>query len=158
YIGTFSKTLFPSLRLGYIVVPESLIGPFTAAKNLLDKQTNIVNQAVLADFIEQGHFNRHLRRMRTVYKRRNEICLEYLQRELGEFLSFGPTGAGMHITALLPDGVSDIEVAKRGGERGIELLPLSEFYIGGTTQNGLILGYTGIPDNLIPQGVEQLKQ
>lgn len=158
YIGTFSKTLFPSLRMGYMVVPETLLPAFTAAKNLLDKQTNIVNQAVLSNFIHQGYFNRHIRRMRTVYQQRNKICVESLHHELDDLLTFGPTEAGMHITAILPKEMSDIEVVRIGAEQGIELLPLSEFYVGEKRQNGLILGYTGIREELIPEGVRQLKR
>jgi GntR family transcriptional regulator/MocR family aminotransferase len=158
YIGTFSKVLFPGLRLGYMVVPREVAASFTAARAVIDKYPQVINQIVLADFIKQGHFDRHLRRMRKHYDRKRRMLLEALQQEVGEVLQLGPADAGMHICGYLPDELPDVEVASVAAEQGIELLPLSEFYIGTKPHNGLILGYTAIPLEHIRDGTRMLKR
>lgn len=156
YIGTFSKVLFPGLRLGYIVVPASLSNAFTAARALIEKHPHVVNQMVLHEFMVEGHFNRHIRRMRTVYDERRQLCYDALKAELDGLLWLGPSDAGMHICGYLPDALSDLKLAKAAEHRDIEVLPLSEFYIGASHKNGLILGYTGIQPQYIRSGVQEL--
>ncbi len=158
YIGTFSKVLFPGLRLGYMVVPREVAANFAAARAVIDKYPQVINQIVLADFMRLGHFDRHLRRMRKLYDRKRKLLLEALHQEVGDTLQLGPVDAGMHICGYLPEDLPDIEVASVAQEQGIELLPLSEFYIGAKPRNGLILGYTAIPMQYIPDGVRRLKK
>jgi GntR family transcriptional regulator/MocR family aminotransferase len=158
YIGTFSKVLFPGLRLGYMVVPRQVAASFTAARAVIDKYPQVINQIVLADFMAAGHFDRHLRKMRKSYDKKRLALLEALQQEVGEVLEFGPSDAGMHICGYLPDEIPDKQVALAAEKRGIELLPLSEFYIGGEPRNGIILGYTAIPLEHIGEGVKLLRQ
>lgn len=157
YIGTFSKTLFPGLRLGYMVVPRQVAASFAAGRAVIDKYPQTINQIVLAEFMAAGHFDRHVRRMRKLYDQKRMALLEALQREVGTLLELGPTDAGMHICGYLPDNISDVQVAKAAEKRGIELLPLSEFYPGEQRRNGIILGYTAIPLEQIAEGVKLLR-
>jgi GntR family transcriptional regulator/MocR family aminotransferase len=158
YIGTFSKTLFPGLRLGYMVVPKPFAKQFAAARAVIDKYPHIINQMVLADFIAEGHFYRHLRKMRRLYNQRRQTIIELLQRELSDVITLGPADSGMHICGYLPDDIADHAVAQSAAQRGIEVLPLSEFYIGEEARNGIILGYTAIPDEYVESGIALLKQ
>src|SRR5207244_1450796 len=97
YLGTFSKVLFPSLRLGYLVVPPDLVDAFVAARAAIDRQTSTLMQAVVADFINEGHFLRHIRRMRTLYSERQETLLRAAQRDLGGALEVCPCATGLHL-------------------------------------------------------------
>ena len=158
YIGTFSKTLFPGLRLGYMVVPKPFARQFAAARAVIDKYPHIINQMVLADFIAEGHFYRHLRKMRRLYNQRRMAMIDLLQRELGDFITLGPADTGMHICGYLPENIADHAVAASAARRGIEVLPLSDFYIGDEKRSGLILGYTAIPEAHMEAGTALLKQ
>jgi GntR family transcriptional regulator / MocR family aminotransferase len=158
YIGTFSKTLFPGLRLGYMVVPKPFARQFAAARAVIDKYPHIINQMVLTDFITEGHFYRHLRKMRRLYNQRRMAMIDLLQKELSDIITLGPSDTGMHICGYLPDDIADHVVAGSAAQRGIEVLPLSEFYIGDEKRNGIILGYTAIPEEHLASGVELLKQ
>jgi GntR family transcriptional regulator/MocR family aminotransferase len=157
YIGTFSKTLFPGLRLGYMVVPRQVAASFAAGRAVIDKYPQVINQIVLADFMVAGHFDRHLRKMRKSYDKKRIALLEALHKEVGDVLQLGPSDAGMHICGYLPDDIPDKQVALAAEKRGIELLPLSEFYIGVEPRNGIILGYTAIPLEQIADGVRLLR-
>ena len=103
YLGTFSKVMFPSLRIGYAIVPEQLIKPFASAKWLADRQTPLLEQAALADFIREGHLERHVRRMRRIYGRRREVMLESLGRHFGANAAFSGDAAGMHMLVRLEE-------------------------------------------------------
>src|SRR5262249_53877268 len=107
YVGNFGKVLFPSVRLGYLVVPPDLVEPFVKARTLADWHPTSVDQAVVADFITQGHFAQHLRRMRTLYAERQAVLVEAARRELGDLLDVRPAEAGTHLIGWLPKGVSD---------------------------------------------------
>src|SRR5207245_851758 len=102
YIGTFSKTIFPSLRLGCIVVPKDLTSTFIAARALIDRHSPSLDQATLADFINEGHFARHIRRMRTLYEERQAILVAAARRELEGLIEVAPADAGMHLVGWLP--------------------------------------------------------
>jgi GntR family transcriptional regulator/MocR family aminotransferase len=158
YVGTFSKTLFPGLRLGYMVVPKPFAKQFAAARAVIDKYPHIINQMVLTDFITEGHFYRHLRKMRRLYNQRRLAIIELLQTELSDFITLGPSDTGMHICGYLPDDIADHAVAQSAAQRGIEVLPLSDFYIGEEKRNGIILGYTAIPEEYVASGITLLKQ
>ncbi|MDQ4106850.1 MAG: PLP-dependent aminotransferase family protein, partial [Actinomycetota bacterium] len=108
YVGTFSKVLFPSLRLGYLVVPENLVDAFCAARALSDRHAPVVEQAVLTDFIVEGHFSRHMRRMRTLYTERQAALVEAAGRKLAGILEVRPAEAGMHLVGWLPEGADDL--------------------------------------------------
>ena len=159
YVGTFSKTIFPALRLGFMVVPENLIDVFTAARALLDSHSPSIDQAVLTDFIEQGYFSRHIRRMRQLYAERQAVLVSAATKDLTGLLEVAPDEAGMHLVGWLPAGVCDKLAAQRAKEEDIEVKPLSAYaVVQGDLDlpGGLILGYTAFSPGQIRHGVRQL--
>ena len=144
YAGTFSKVLFPSLRLGYLVVPPDLTEAFMAARALTDRQSPSVTQAALADFIDGGHFARHIRQTRALYAERQDVLVRAVRRSLGGLLEVTPAEAGMHLLGWLPDGVDDRDAARAALVREVEVPPLSGFRARPARagdRGGLILGY-----------------
>lgn len=158
YIGTFSKTIFPSLRLGCLVLPEELVDVFTAGRALTDVHSSLIDQAVLAEFISEGHFARHVRRMRMLYESRQRILFEECRNQLGGLLEVEKADAGMHLVGWLPEGVSDVELSKKGVGRGLKLSPVSEYYQNKPARGGFILGYTAFDEKQIRTGVEILRE
>jgi len=141
YAGTFSKVLFPSLRLGYIVVPPSLVEAFVAAKAAADGQCPALEQAVLAHFMAEGHFGRHIRRMRKLYEQRQAALIETIEEELPGILTVGQHDAGMHVVACLPLGIADAPIAELALQRGVELQPLSSYGLRPVRRGGFVMGY-----------------
>ncbi|HLW83912.1 MAG TPA: PLP-dependent aminotransferase family protein [Candidatus Sulfotelmatobacter sp.] len=141
YIGTFSKVLFPSLRLGYVVVPNDLAERFQAVRRVMDLAPPTFYQEVLAEFIGEGHFARHIRRMRVLYRDRRSALVESLTRELGSTVEVLGGEAGMHLTVTLPQGSRDLEIADRAARENLWLWPLSLSYMGATPRQGFILGF-----------------
>jgi GntR family transcriptional regulator/MocR family aminotransferase len=158
YIGTFSKVMFPSLRLGYLVVPPDLVGRFAAVRIGMDLCPPHANQAVMADFIRAGHFARHLRRMRPVYAERRRVLVAELERELGDRVRIAGDAAGMHLTILLSGRRSDRAIAAKAAQQSLYLSPLSPLYAGSSPQQGFVLGYGNTRANQIPAAVRQLKK
>jgi GntR family transcriptional regulator/MocR family aminotransferase len=143
YVGTFSKVMFPALRLGYLVVPKDLARAFTAAREATDIFSSTLYQAVMTDFIREGHFARHIRRMRMLYTERRTVLVEAIRKEMDDKLEVLGEEAGMHLVALLPPGVSDVAVSVKAAKRGISAVPLSSCYAKAPKRGGLILGYGG---------------
>ncbi|WP_406349327.1 PLP-dependent aminotransferase family protein [Streptomyces sp. NBC_00144] len=143
YVGTFSKVLFPSLRLGYLVVPDELVDAFLMARSLTDRHQATLDQAVLADFILGGHFTRHIRRSRVAYAERQECMLDRLNQETAGIIQAEADPAGMSLVGWLPPGVSDLHVAERLAAAGIYAPPLSYFATEPQPRGALLLGYTG---------------
>jgi len=141
YVGTFSKTLFPSLRLGYVVVPPDLAGRFAAARRATDLCPAHLHQAALAEFIRDGHFARHIRRTRQVYSKRRRALVDALENEFGGRLEIVGAEAGLHLTLLLPKDMDDRRISARAADRGLWLWPLSSTYLGKPVRQGLILGF-----------------
>lgn len=156
YVGTFSLTIFQSLRLGYMVVPENLIDAFTAARALADSHSPSVDQAVLTDFIEEGHFARHIRKMRSLYAERQAVLVEAAKSELAGFLEIASDEAGMHLIGWLPNEVSDKTVSQKASEQGVTVIPLSVYSSTKLAREGLILGYTAFNSGQIRNGVKRL--
>jgi GntR family transcriptional regulator / MocR family aminotransferase len=156
YVGTFSKVLFPSLRLGYLVVPPNLVDAFVAARAMAGRHSPSVDQAVLTDFIEEGHFGRHVRRMRTLYRERQALLVGALREEAGDFFEVKPPDAGIQLTAWLPEGIDDKEVARAALARGLEARPMSLFYAGEPGRPGLELNYAAFNEALIRKGAAEL--
>jgi GntR family transcriptional regulator / MocR family aminotransferase len=164
YVGTFSKVLFPSLRLAYLVVPPDLAEAFVTARTLLDGHTALLPQAVLAEFMREGHFAAHVRRMRALYRERRDVLLDAWARERPARLRLGPALAGLHVAAELEAEGSgpgsqeneDERVAKRALRLGVEVVPLSRFSLGAPRRQGLVLGYSGLPPAAIRQGMRGL--
>ena len=153
YIGTLSKVLFPALRLGYVVVPKDLVRAFYSAREATDIFPPTLYQAALTDFIKEGHFARHIRRMRMLYMERRKALGEAIRKQLGEQLEVVDAEAGMHLVALLPPGVNDRTVSRKAAEAGISAIPLSSCYLKRPSRGGLVLGYGGTSKDRIEQGV-----
>ena len=156
YIGTFSKVMFPSLRLGYLVLPLDLIERFASIRRAMDIGPPLFYQDVLADFIGEGHFGRHIRRMRGLYRERRSTLAEHLEKELGSSIEILGGEAGMHLTITLQNGINDMEIAERAAVEKLWTWPLSPSYLGKPEQ-GLILGYGGTAVAEIPRAVRKLR-
>ncbi len=156
YVGTFSKVMFPALRLGYVVVPRDLVDAFSAMRDASDQFSSTLYQAVMTDFIREGHFARHIRRMRMLYIERRKALVDALQKRIGEKLEVIGAEAGMHLVALLPVGVSDVAISKRAAEMGISAMPLSSCYAKPPLRGGLVLGYGGTDASQIQNAVRRL--
>jgi GntR family transcriptional regulator/MocR family aminotransferase len=142
YMGTFSKVLFPSLRVGYLVVPPALVDAFTVGLAEMFRGGQILTQAVLADFIAEGHFVSHIRRMRGVYAARREALLEAIHGEFGDALPVHDGASGLHLVLGLPPGSNDVAVAEAALAGDVLTRPLSRYYQNAARrQSGLLLGY-----------------
>ena len=149
YVGSFAKNLFPALRLGFLIVPPDLENPFRRARLSTDVHSATLEQVALAEFIARGHFERHLRRMRSAYRERLQALVEAAERRCGGALRLRPIRAGLHVAADLT-GASDVRVSDVAAERGVDVMPLSSYYFGrGQRANGLVLGFGGVrPDGM----------
>lgn len=158
YTGTFSKVLFPSLRLGYMVVPESLVDTFVSARALVDRHPPGLEQAIVAEFLAEGHFARHVRRMRTLYAERQEALVLALGRELGGAIEASPAEAGMNLTAWLRGNASDLELSNKAAQVGVVVTPVSAYALEVKPRSGLLLGYAAFTTRQIREGVRKLAQ
>ena len=156
YIGTFSKVLFPSLRLGYLVIPPSLSEAFTSAIGIISKGPPTYLQAAVANFITEGHFARHIRRMRKIYKERQDALLEAAHSKLDGLLDVSPTNAGFHLIGWLPEGIDDVAVSESAASRGIDIMPLSSCYQHPPKRGGLVLGFASVPPEMLRNGIDVL--
>lgn len=143
YTGTFSKVLFPGLRLAYLVVPAQQCEAFARQADRLHNHCPHPLQATVAAFINEGHFARHLNKMRNLYARRRQWLIEALQQQLGERLLIDTQAGGMHLVAGLPS-VDDVELAKRARAAGLAVEPLSQWYLAGAPRHGLVMGFTNV--------------
>ena len=157
YVGTFSEVLFPSLRLGYMVVPPALVEPFVTARALADRHSPLVEQAMLAEFIREGHFARHIRRMRELYAERRTVLVDAIERELAGWLAVSAEPAGLHLVAWLRAGLGDKLISQRLAARGIVAPPLSRYAIAPLARSGLVLGYGCAGASQIQEGVRGMK-
>ncbi len=159
YVGTFSKTMLPGIRLGFVIAPQSLQPALRLAKYVSDWHSPLTNQAALARFIDEGLFARHIRKMRIEYKARHERILEVLAGQ-GDWLRPIESVAGMHLTALLPPGrhLSTQAALDRTEGAGIAVYPLPAFYAARPAQSGFVLGYGAIPVAKIEDGLRLLRR
>ena len=157
YIGTFSKVLFPSLRLGYIVIPSDLVERFHAVRRVMDLVPPSFYQEVVSDFIQEGHFARHIRRMRVHYGELRSALVVSLSRELGPTVELLGDEAGMHVAVTLQNGGCDLEIAERAARQNLSLWPLSPSYMGEASRRGFILGFGGNRLTDIPHAVRKLR-
>ncbi|PCI43719.1 MAG: GntR family transcriptional regulator [Moraxellaceae bacterium] len=146
YLGSFSKVLYPALRLGYLVVPEHLVDACVTAKTCMTGQTALVEQATTAEFIEAGHFVRHIRKMRVLYQEKQRAILAACKKHLDDVATPHYTGAGMHIVVtfhaeLNRHGFQDVEVVDAMIRQGIYGSALSAYYLGQPQHQGLVLGF-----------------
>ena len=158
YVGSFSKSLLPSLRLGFVVTPRCCTSAVHKAKYVADWHTSMLVQAVLARFIEDGGFARHIRRVGRVYTERHEILLRILARDFADDLTVVPSFAGLHIAALARSAsVKKISsVVRRASDLGVRVQELSKFALDSSSRPGVVLGYGAIPTTRIQEGMRRL--
>jgi GntR family transcriptional regulator / MocR family aminotransferase len=156
YVGSFSKVLLPTLRLGFVVAPPPLHDALRKAKHLTDWHTQVPLQAAAARFVADGHLARHIRRMRAVYAPRHQMIQAALAGPLAAHLRVIPSAAGLHLAALLRAGGDDTAVVARAHACGVAVQPLSHFRIGTDGPQGLVLGYGAIPTEHVDEGLRRL--
>jgi GntR family transcriptional regulator/MocR family aminotransferase len=143
HTGSLNKMLFPGLRMGYAVVPRGVLPAYVNVRNLVDRHPATVNQAVLAEFMREGHFTAHLRRTRLVYERARDALAEELARRATDHLALEVPEQGMHLTAFLREGISDLAVERAARAGGVAVRAISRTYLRAPRRSGLILGFTG---------------
>jgi len=154
YVGTFSNAMFPGLRIGYLVLPSALVEPFVRAKWYADRQTAYLEQAALVDFVREGHFEQHVRRMRRVYKSRREALLGALDHHFGGHVTVVGEPAGMHVVVRF-DAPGMADRAKRSG---VGLLSTGAYYAGDAAPNEFILRFSGLGERALREGVRRLSK
>jgi GntR family transcriptional regulator/MocR family aminotransferase len=155
YAGTASKTLAPGIRLGWLILPPELVEPFAEAKLLADRGSPILDQLTFADFLSRGEFDRHLRRMRPVYRSRRDALLTALAQHLPEL---EPTGiaAGLHLVAWLPQGLDEATVIAAAAREGVAVAGVSPYRLSPDPRGGLIFGYSNLNERAITDGITRL--
>ncbi|UWZ82031.1 MocR-like pyridoxine biosynthesis transcription factor PdxR [Occallatibacter riparius] len=156
YIGTFTKMLFTSLRLGFVVLPDSLVDAFAAARCVTDRHSPTLQQAVLAEFILEGHFGHHIRHMRQVYAERCEVLVEAVKGNLSGKLDVSMASSGMRTIGWLKTKEKDSVTAARARAAGLEVIGLSQFTRRNSLPGGLLLGFGGCPPGELRRGVDVL--
>jgi len=158
YVGTFAKTLFPAMRLGFIVLPADLADRIKPAINLTGQFAPLVLQAALADFIDEGYFFRHLNRMRRLYGRRRALFLKLLDDNLGAWLDPIDGRTGIQLAALFKSTINDRDVVELAKSAGVNLAPLSLYFSGPPTMSGLLMGYAGVAESEMKRVFPLLRQ
>jgi GntR family transcriptional regulator/MocR family aminotransferase len=157
YVGTFSKVLFPTLRLGYVVLPHSLVKPFLALKWIADRHTSGLEQRFLADFVLEGYFERYLRKMRKVYEARRQVLLRSLAEYAGNYITVAPSLAGLHLAGWIRGKFDENRLKSSAAELGVGLYPLTPYFLE-KPRPGLLFGYSGISTTDIRKGARRLGQ
>jgi GntR family transcriptional regulator/MocR family aminotransferase len=157
YVGTLSKALFPSLRLGFVVLPPGLVEPFRRLRFAHDRQPPWHEAAVLARFIEEGELERHVHRLRRLYRDRRDALFRAIDRVFGDRARVGPCETGGHVAVRLPPGVDDVALCAKAAERGVAVSPLSTYFLT-APRPGLVIGLGGVDARLIRPGIEILAE
>lgn len=157
YLGTFSKVLAPSLRLGYAVVPNCLVNAFVGARALMGRGSPLADQHVVAAYMREGYFETHIRRIRGIYAERRQALIDALRLELPE-LRIEPSDQGMHLVVWLPDELDDVTIAAAAGTAGIALRPLSPMGSARLKRSGLMLGFGGFSTEQLKAAVQRLRR
>lgn len=156
FTGSFSKVMFPSLRLGYLVVPADLVDLFSTTRSMTARHPPVLDQAILCDFIEGGHFGRHIRRMREVYAERLSVLMDAAHDKLGGLLEISPVEAGLQTVGWLNARIDAEATTRAAAKRDVELIPLSWYSRGGVARNGLQIGFAAVDRPEIKRGVSEL--
>ncbi len=158
YLGTFSKALFPALRLGYAILPKELVEPVVAARTVLDRYAPILPQLQVARFMQAGHFAKHLRRMRKLYADRQQILLGAIETELASFMTARPTETGLEVVATLHPGLDGPQIGRAAARAGIELMAPSDFARAYRRDDKIILGFSAFSGAQISRGARTLRR
>lgn len=158
YIGTFSKVLFPALRIGYLVLPPSLVSVFARAKWLGDRQLPLLDQLVLTDFITAGHIDRHIRKMRSLYDQRRQILVQALNAHFGKKVKILGEKAGIHLMVKLHTQLTDAEIIQRAAQLGVGIMSAQSCYLNANQQGEFIFGYSELTEQQIQAGISTLAQ
>jgi len=156
YIGTFSKVLFPSLRIGYLVLPQQLVALFKKAKWLCDRQLPLLEQQVLTDFIQGGHLEQHIRRMRSLYDQRRQAIVSALKHHFGNRVTIMGEQAGIHVMVKLQTSISDKDVVERAAQVGVGLMSAQNHYLHPQKTGEFIFGYAELTVEQIDRGIRRL--
>jgi GntR family transcriptional regulator/MocR family aminotransferase len=157
YVGTFSKVLLPALRLGYLVVPKDLIDVFSRAKWLVDRHSSLIQQQVLSDFITEGHLERHIRRMRTIYGERRLLMIEALKGLFGNDVTIYGDNAGINLLVRFKTNMSDDELVQRARNMGVGIVSTRHMYLGDAPHGEYLLNYGGLKDQEVIEGLTRLR-
>ncbi|MCG8435284.1 MAG: PLP-dependent aminotransferase family protein [Gammaproteobacteria bacterium] len=158
YIGTFSKAVFPAMRVAYAVVPEGLVDAFVAARINMDGHTAALQQATLFEFMSGGQFATHLRRMRSLYKQRRDILVAALSELEGEGVQLGRAEAGFHCIVWLPQGIDDHAFSLKLRDYAVQAKPLSKMYVGRAKRAGLLLSFGDLAEDVIHDAARRFIQ
>ncbi len=158
YVGTFSRTVFSALRIGYLIAPKSLVRAFTAAKWLCDRHTATLEQETLAEFINTGMYERHLRRVRRRNKARRHILLDAIHKYLGNRVEVTGDGSGAHVVLWSRKLISEDAVIKRAALRGVGVYGISGYFLTRPSRRGLMLGYSRMNEPQIREGIRRLSE
>ncbi len=158
YVGTFSKILFPALRIGYLVVPRAWISLVSRAKWLCDRQTPMLEQYALADFFTEGHFERHIRRTRHRYDQRRQVLVKALNDSLGSSVTILGENAGIHLMAKIATPLPDTVVIQRAASADVGIISAQGYYLQRPKTGEFIFGYAQLTENQIEQGIQRLAQ
>jgi GntR family transcriptional regulator/MocR family aminotransferase len=156
FAGSFNKVLFPSLRLGYLVVPPDLVPVFETARSMTSRHPPVLEQAVLCDFMAEGHFGRHIRRMREIYAERSAVLLESARQRLAGLLEISGVEAGLQAAGWLCGGIGEMAAVKAAASRKVEVTPLGLYSRGLLEREGLQLGFAAVDAREIRRGVREL--
>lgn len=156
YVGTYSKALFPGLRMGYVVAPPALVGAFTGARFLMDRHPPSLSQVVLSEFMRGGHYASHIRRTRLVYREARDALVDQLRKKLGDDITVESPDQGRHLIAHLHDGASDTAIERAAGENRLTVRAISRLYRRAPPRSGLMLGFAGFSRDAIARGVSVL--
>ncbi|MCB8979374.1 MAG: PLP-dependent aminotransferase family protein [Ardenticatenaceae bacterium] len=155
YLGTFSKVLFPALRLSYVVLPPGLVRPFVQAKQLIDRGAPTLTQAAVADFMREGHFERHLRHLRQAYGQRRHTLVAALRAYLPQ-VRYADEPAGLHVMLCLPEGLVETAVIEVAAQVGVGVYPAAPYFMNQPSPPAILLGFSGLSEPEIAQGVARL--
>jgi len=158
YVGTFSKSLFPGIRLGFIVAPQWAHKALVTAKQCADWHSPVLEQDTLAAFINEGHMARHVRKMRKVYSERRDLLVRGLEAHFGAWLEPIPSSGGLHLTALARHSVDLYDISRQARQRNLDVRSLSAFCAEEPSRNGLVIGYGSTDAQGIESGLQQLRR
>lgn len=156
YLGTFSKVLFPALRLGYLVLPTSLAGPFVQAKELVDRGAPTLTQAAVADFLTEGHFERHLRHLRQLYGEKRAALVGALQTYLGDRVRYSPVAAGLHVMLYGNKDINEARLVRDAAALGVRVYAGAPYHLEDPAPPSILLGFSGLDEIEIVEGVRRL--